>query len=259
MYRAYELKFGETVFKPDYYARLKAQARNLFSAYKRQVEENLARYRIDTTSIVDGDAVESKWFPKKKFDVFISHSHRDLEFVGCLALCLRQKCGLEVFVDSLVWGYKDDLVNRLYQPEQLIIRNESEKQALLLGVAAHVDGMLQKSLMEIMDECETLFFLNTPNSVSAKGVVHKTYSPWLYAELEASKRLRIRIPVRRKQFSTTLFESGIEDKKAEFKIEHNADTGHLSKMDGSIFAKWVNSCTEPRRDQSLDKLYNMFD
>ena len=46
----------------------------------------------------------AKWFPISEYDVFISHSHKDIEIVKNLYSFLRE-LGLRPFVDSIAWGY----------------------------------------------------------------------------------------------------------------------------------------------------------
>ena len=45
---------------------------------------------------------------------------------------------------------------------------------------SHVHMMLSTALTMMMDEAECVIFLNTPNALSTKDIVHKTESPWIF-------------------------------------------------------------------------------
>ena len=41
--------------------------------------------------------------------------------------------------------------------------------------------------MQMIDSCECIIFLNTPNSVKPREVIDKLVSPWIYSEIGVTK------------------------------------------------------------------------
>ena len=132
----------------------------------------------------DGDALKQGWFPsKKRFDIFISHSGKDEDLSYALAEFLQEKFNLTSFIDSLVWKHFSSLKKNLdaffedkYRLEYDSVFRDRVNQHVLL--------MLNTSLMEVMDRCECLFFLNTPLSVDISEIGdYLTDSPWLFSEI----------------------------------------------------------------------------
>lgn len=259
MYRGYELKIAENQIKDiDIYA---SKAESLYADFKKKTDVNLLNYKIGTTSQICGDLVENSWFPKGEFHLFISHSGADKKIAKALAYIMKNCMGVATFVDSLVWDYRDDLVKRLYDANLDSEWDEKVKLSFYSSIIAHVDCMLNKSLTEIMDGCECLLFLNTPNSVSAEGVYAKTLSPWIYGELEASRRLRVNTPIRRmlkKNFSksaTVLAESAGQE-SFKIKMNHSVNTGHLKKLTCKDICSWLEQSKSKTAEQALDILYD---
>lgn len=147
---------------------------------------------------IDGNAVENQWFPKESFHIFLSHSHADEELAVMLATVLKEQANLDVFVDSMVWNFRDELISKLWDSSGDGLLSGDVKIQRYRNLIGHVDCMLNKSLLQMIDSCECLLFLNTPNSVTASDVSRRTYSPWIYSELEASRFVRRHQDPRRK-------------------------------------------------------------
>ncbi|MDP3208024.1 MAG: hypothetical protein Q8M65_02650, partial [Rhodoglobus sp.] len=62
---------------------------------------------------ISGEQMQSNWFPAVDVDVFISHSHDDLELARNLKDWLKTKLGLLSFIDSDVWGHADTLLSTI--------------------------------------------------------------------------------------------------------------------------------------------------
>lgn len=77
---------------------------------KYTVRQNLNKYLLQDGSL-DATAIEEDWFPEIKANVFLSHSHADEKAVISFANYLYQEYGITSFIDSIVWGYADDLLN----------------------------------------------------------------------------------------------------------------------------------------------------
>ena len=262
MYQGFELKFsnfelaGVASACGSYSGGLLEIGERAYRSFKRGTMLKIASYSGDSNSAINGNEIEEKWFPKVQCHVFISHSHADEKLALILAGALKKQMGLDAFVDSAVWGFRDDLINKLYGEMygRTTYGADTEKY---LSVAAHVDCMLNRSLLEMMHNCEGLFFLNTPNSVSTSGVVRKTHSAWIYGELSASKMLHPHLDGRRGLGAVC---EGLKVKNAQFSrfIEYAVDTHHLRNLTPQIMVQWFAACkAEASPFSALDKLYQL--
>ncbi|GAA9914667.1 toll/interleukin-1 receptor domain-containing protein [Helicobacter pylori] len=114
----------------------------------------------------------------KSAQVFLSHSHADknkaLKVKNYLEEDLDTEC---VFIDSLFWDYKDDVLNKLAKYD-----NTSKiKDAFTL--------ILRESLQNMIEKCPYFVFLQSNNSVSNQGLSRTTYSAWVYEELKIANGL----------------------------------------------------------------------
>ncbi|WQX86750.1 toll/interleukin-1 receptor domain-containing protein [Helicobacter pylori] len=109
----------------------------------------------------------------KNAQVFLSHSHADrnkaLEVKDYLEEYLDAEC---VFIDSLFWDYKDDVLSKLAKYDDI----SRIKDAFTL--------ILRESLECMIKKCPYFVFLQSKNSVSFNQDLLKiTYSAWIYEEL----------------------------------------------------------------------------
>ncbi|MCQ2841356.1 toll/interleukin-1 receptor domain-containing protein [Helicobacter pylori] len=115
----------------------------------------------------------------KNAQVFLSHSHADknkaLEVKNYLEENLDTEC---VFIDSLFWDYKDDVLNKLAKYDDI---SKIEDAFTLI---------LRESLQDVIEKCPYFVFLKSSNSVSNQGLSRHqdllkiTYSAWIYEELK---------------------------------------------------------------------------
>lgn len=204
---------------------------------------------------LDGDLIQKEWFPKKDWDVFLSHSHNDLDKALKIKVLLEH-FGLKVFVDSTVWGFADNLLRKI--DDAYAQRSEghySYNKRNRSTAAVHL--MLSTALTQVMDNAEAVFFLNTPNSTLqhfAGTEYDKTLiaSPWIYHEIMMTKFLRPNSFRRR--------EKDIINENEEYTKQYNnlmmlrsADLSHMQKLSLSKFAGWVSSLmnNEQRRNECL--------
>ena len=75
--------------------------------------------------VVDGTTLQNFWFPTQatEYDVFISHSHNDLDYAVNLASWLERRCGLRCFIDN----FDKQKVEQNKQKEQNKKENKVEK------------------------------------------------------------------------------------------------------------------------------------
>lgn len=178
-----------------------------------------------------------------------------------LALALEKK-GLKVFVDSGVWGYFGDLINLIVAaetnaPNELPVQRVSE-------ISANVHMMLSGALQNIIWDAEAFVFLNTEKSVPLTyESAAKTFSPWLYSELQFSFQVQRIVP---KRIGAEMLDSVKGAKMLTESLESNqflmafpAFNDHLPKVDGASFSRWYQCApSNIKEGYVLDNLYKEF-
>lgn len=152
--------------------------------------QNLSESIVSETeniAVFDAMKIMKEHFNKdlNKFDVFISHSHQNLEEVLKLAKIIEDK-GKKVFIDSLYWNFADDLLKEL---DNKYCRNDNSgsfdysKRNISTAL---VHSILSNSLQMMIDHCDTFLFLNSDNinHLTIENYNENyTTSPWIYTEL----------------------------------------------------------------------------
>ncbi|GAA9099620.1 hypothetical protein Taitung37_15170 [Helicobacter pylori] len=83
-----------------------------------------------------------------------------------------------VFIDSLFWDYKDDVLNKLAEYDDIS------------GIEDVFTLILRESLECMIKKCPYFVFLQSKNSVSLNQDLLKiTYSAWIYEELKIANTL----------------------------------------------------------------------
>ncbi|TPH93891.1 TIR domain protein [Helicobacter pylori] len=114
----------------------------------------------------------------KSTQVFLSHSHADKNKALKVKDYLESETNHRVFIDSLFWDYKDNVLNKLAKYD-----NTSKiKDAFTL--------ILRESLQDMIEKCPYFVFLQSNNSVSNQGLSRTTYSAWIYEELKIAHSIR---------------------------------------------------------------------
>ncbi|GAA7540089.1 toll/interleukin-1 receptor domain-containing protein [Helicobacter pylori] len=126
----------------------------------------------------------------KSAQVFLSHSHADknkaLEVKDYLEEDIDAEC---VFIDSLFWDYKDDVLNKLARYDDI---SKIEDAFTLI---------LRESLQDMIEKCPYFVFLQSKNSVSNQGLSRNqdllkiTYSAWIYEELKIAHSISESRPI----------------------------------------------------------------
>lgn len=107
----------------------------------------------------------------KNAQVFLSHSHADINKALEVKNYLENQIKRKVFIDSLFWDYKDDVLNKLAKYDDI---SRIEDAFTLI---------LRESLEYMIKKCPYFVFLQSKNSVSNQGLSQITYSAWIYEEL----------------------------------------------------------------------------
>lgn len=119
----------------------------------------------------------------KTVQVFLSHSHADRNKALEVKDYLESKTKRKVFIDSLFWDYKDDVLNELAEYDDI----SRIKDAFTL--------ILRESLQDMIEKCPYFVFLQSSNSVSNQGLSRNqvllkiTYSAWIYEELKIANTI----------------------------------------------------------------------
>ncbi|MUU31261.1 TIR domain protein [Helicobacter pylori] len=113
----------------------------------------------------------------KNAQVFLSHSHADINKALEVKDYLESQTKRKVFIDSLFWDYKDDVLNKLAEYAEYDDNDISViEDAFTL--------ILRESLQDMIEKCPYFVFLQSKNSVSFNQDLLKiTYSAWIYEEL----------------------------------------------------------------------------
>ena len=204
MYRAFNLTNLEDLEELQNIDSLEAQKE--YEERKEGVTQNLSIAKILKSSTyaqedhekikINADEIQKRIFPTyKDYDIFLSHSHKDLALVQKFAYYLTHKMRVRVFIDSEVWGYVDDLLKQVNDKYALKKKNLYDYKIANID-ACNIYLMLSNAIHDVINETECLFFINTPNSINIDSNIElqNVESPWLYDELKTTSMIKKRIP-----------------------------------------------------------------
>ena len=183
MYRAFNVKLWND---PDWQ---KFSADYNYNDLSDNSKEKLKKL-VNSSRKISADEIKDILMPRgNHYDIFISHSHKDINLAKGLAGYLQKYCKVSCFIDSLYWGNIDELQEEL-NIKHLYTDSSNGKEYFdhqsTMEVAKHANMVLASALTQMIDNCECVFFLNTDNSViSGPEAINKneTYSPWIYHEV----------------------------------------------------------------------------
>ncbi|MGQ2897629.1 hypothetical protein DJ96_00710 [Helicobacter pylori] len=136
----------------------------------------------------------------KNAQVFLSHSHADKNKALKVKGYLESKTKHKVFIGSLFWDYKDDVLNELAKYDDIS------------GIEDAFTLILRESLQDMIEKCPYFVFLKSKNSVSLnQDLLGITYSAWIYEELRIAHSIS-------KGYLTLSFE---QEQGLEIKIEND--------------------------------------
>lgn len=214
----------------------------------------------DENGVIDGSRIINDWFPEYKADVFISHSHQDERTAKRLAVWLKKKFNLTVFIDSIIWGSSNALLKNIDDEYSLLRKDENNityNYDIRNLTTSHVHMMLSTALSDMIDQTECLIFLNTPESVTVNSSVNKkTYSPWIYNELKVASIVRKLKPSRgektrfRTDSSNTVIKNSMD---IGYSVDKELST--MKQLDKNILIRWADSY-KVGEDHALDVLYS---
>jgi len=252
MYCGYNLKFlYEGCFdEKDFADSLFEEGLIRFSRYKKQIETTLNNFAI-SGGVLDGSAIQENWFPQIKADIFISHAHSDSKTAIIFSEILRKCLNISSFIDSCVWGYANDLLKLIDNKYCLNYDDNTYNYKKRNFSTSHVHLMLSTALMMMIDNCECVFFLDTPNSVTTKGVIDNTQSPWIYSEINISRLIKRKFSRRQRKLKEFLQKSSVET----LGIEYELDTSHFIELTEEDSSEWLDQYNGDKH--ALDVLYEL--
>lgn len=243
-----------------------AEGNRLYNEHEKEVQDCLSEY-INEDGIINGTTLKDHWFSITKKDIFISHSHHDINKVKAFAGWLKNCFGLEAFIDSCSWGYCDDLLNKIDKKYCYNPKKGTYDYDLRNYTTSHVHMMLSTALTEMMDKTECIIFFNTPNSISLatelneirkKGKKAKTISPWIYHELSMTTMLQTVKP-NRKEIVAEHFSQDTRI-RPQFEYDVSKALKGLSTLTDEHLIKWqeqwINRSVQLRED-ALCELYKI--
>ncbi len=139
--------------------------------------------------ILNHDKIKKAFFSPfkpqlKNAQVFLSHSHADRNKALKVKNYLESETNRRVFIDSLFWDYKDDVLNELAEYDD----TSKITDAFTL--------ILRESLEDMIKKCPYFVFLQSNNSVSLnQGLSRITYSAWIYEELKIAHSISESRPI----------------------------------------------------------------
>lgn len=255
MFAGYKIDIGIDYFSNNDYKLIFEE--QVFKKQKKQIEISLNKY-IGPDGNIQGSDIINDWFPEIKADVFISHSHKDIELVKAFAGMLYDNFGIYSFVDSFVWEYADDLLKNIDDKYCYKEASKAYDYNIRNRSTAHVHMMLNSALINMIDCTECLFFVNTPNSISTNDIKRKEQvgSPWIYSELLYSRVLRQVMPDRLKKKKKSIYHmdetAGVS--QALTNVRYDITTDHLINLTQKELTEWIKGKNGIACD-SLDRLY----
>ena len=252
MYKGFNLNIESTYFSEyvDY-------GRKLHNDNKK-----LVKSKLDSFVGQDGELIASKiiaeWFPAIEADIFLSHSHKDEASVLGLSGWLHENFGLTSFIDSCIWGYSNTLLKMIddqycWESDRSIYDYNKRNRS-----TSHVYMMLSTALAKMIDKCEGVFFVNTPNSISADKYIkgsEVTDSPWIYSEIAMTSLVRKRSPLEHRKKIREARDS-MESIEKSLRIEYDVDLSHLTQLSIQDLVRWSDE-NIVKGSSALDSLYKL--
>lgn len=214
---------------------------------KENIDSFIENENIDASKVID------KWFPPVKADIFLSHSHKDYDDVAVLAGILDKEFNIKSFIDASVWGYSETLLRMIDDKYCKFPDRSAYNYDLRNQSTSHVYMMLSIALMKMIDACECVIFIDTPNSIDIKETLSsgKTLSLWIYSEIAMTKMVRLK-EMEEERASLAKQRATSES----FGVSYQVEFEHLTKLTKAHIKNWISNRTSDSRS-NLDNLYRI--
>ena len=257
MYRGYNLTLELREITNHDRSMYYEAGRAMYKDNRDKIQKGLSSF-LSPDGTINADKMQESWFPDVNADIFLSHSHADETDAIIWAGLFKIRFGVSTFVDSCVWGFANDLIFAIDDKWCKTFEIEGHSKKVFdykesNRTASHVHMMLASALMKTIDKCECLFFLETPRSLNTKGIVDKTFSPWIYYELGIANTIRESVPRHRpvaKAF-TKLGEDGIRKAASMPMVNYSVSRPKFKNVDKDIFASWLHKYDNFKNENPL--------
>lgn len=261
MYKGYHFSMANELLSHYF---LRAEEYKRIGMAQKEVAQKVIQEKILSGKwVIAGDKTESEWFPQLKKHVFISHSHKDEDGALLITGLLKERLGIDAFVDSAAWGCYRELAECLYEAARgrYISLSSSQKDLLRSSATEHAHCMLSKSLIQMMDRCECMFFLDTKASVGLNNIGtsdYSTFSPWIYTEIEASRVLRrYKYPRSVRKVINESLRSFAMDEAPRVEVVYPLNLEHLDRLSPKGLFQWVAQAEE-KKSRLIDDQYRPY-
>ena len=119
---------------------------------------------------------------------------------------------------------------------------------------SHVHAMLSNAILKMIDKCECFFLLKTNNSIKIDEILEKTFSPWLYTEIEFFNKIR---KVNRRVKLTESIDEFAKASGESIRIAHTVDTYELPEINERDLSNWGSEYKRLQNKHFLDILYKI--
>lgn len=226
---------------------------------------------------ISAKMLADKLFPEIKPHIFISHSSKDKEIATQLANTLYNRYGVYSFIDSQIWGHIDHATKKMHDLHCLSFDGSKtysyERSNNLLS---HLHSILSNALMNVMDNSDSVLFIESENSVYKKTKENNsetyidmlssisTASPWISSEINFANKLRFKPHVDRGVIIEKAILESANSRGTKYvtndampKIIHEADIGDFIRVSDDGF---FNSLFVPKKEpiKNLDGIYHCF-
>lgn len=187
------MKSGIEILKQLYFRKTHTQLGKLNGYFiSNKIKAKLSELIIQENGLIDGDKLKKQIFPTdfiNPYNVFISHSHNDIEEAKYLAKFFCE-AGFKAFLDSYVWGSADNLIKAIN--DKYCKNNKGGyKYKDVLFVTSHVHSILSMAIMETISQIDIFLFIESSESINLNKDNTTTLSPWLYQEINFAQILPV--------------------------------------------------------------------
>ncbi|EJC6764989.1 hypothetical protein MX824_003453 [Vibrio parahaemolyticus] len=252
MYKCYDLDFQNLeVFFDNVIERIGQDCVHSFELdlerKKKHIEKSLHDFYLGNGDL-DATALKETWFPEiENTHIFLSHSHKDKKLAIQIAAMLKYILRLNVFIDSCIWGYADELLFEIDNKYALNPNTNTYSYEIRNQTTSNIYLILQSSLMTMIDSAECLFFLNTENTVTSlkeqSQIETRTSSPWIMSELQFSSIARRKQSSHANRKNEMYFVNKAQgvSNDMNFQMSHKLPMEHLKKLSLPDWYFWVQS------------------
>ena len=266
MYSKFDLKISDDFYNNELSHYLKS-GQEIYKEHENTVKKSLREF-IYKNGHIDGTSMKNHWFQMEDVDIFLSHSHQDINKVQALAGWLYDEFGLTAFIDSCVWGYCVELLKEIDDDYCKNSDGKSYAYNLRNYTTSHVHIMLSTALTEMIDKTECIMFYNTPNSISLaedvatlkKEKKKVTLSPWIYHELAMTSLLESKPKREKAILESVLHKAFNTDSLPNIEHEVGKYLNDMEPLEGVELREWkrnYHSVPEYKDVHALDVLYAM--